>query len=192
MNCFLGLDALHVLGMPDSVEVEVACNGDEEDNEDEDNEDEEDEEQADDDAGDVKEEAAIWDRDVDWEAAVVTEFEPARFPSDIRRNRTSWSVEEDAATDVSLNNASCSSNRAKSSSGSPIKSSRASSSSSPEDCNNLSAARWSLLVGVVEVNALSNPVLTGEHLWLPNPELEPDDWPTLDAVLLAWRRWRVK
>lgn len=89
MNCFLGLDALHVLGMPDSVEVEVACNGDEEDNEDEDNEDEEDEEQADDDAGDVKEEAAIWDRDVDWEAAVVTELEPARLPSDIRRNRTS-------------------------------------------------------------------------------------------------------
>ena len=116
MNCFLGLDALHVLGIPDSAEVEVACNGDEEDNEDEDNEDEEDEEQADDDCGDVKEEAAIWDRDV--EAAVcVTELEPARFPSDdIRRNR------------------------ARSSSGSPIKSSRASSSSSPEDCNNLSAA----------------------------------------------------
>lgn len=89
MNCFLGLDALHVLGIPDSAEVEVACNGDEEDNEDKDNEDEEDEEQADDDCGDVKEEAAIWDRDV--EAAVcVTELEPARFPSDdIRRNRAS-------------------------------------------------------------------------------------------------------
>lgn len=142
MNCFLGLDALHVLGMPDSAEVEVACSGDEEDNDDEDSEDEEDEEQADDDAGDVKEEAAIWDRDA--EAAVVTEPEPARFPSvdDIRRSRASWSVEEEAATDVSLNSASCSSNRAKSSSGSPIKSSRgASSSSSPEDCNNLSAAR---------------------------------------------------
>lgn len=81
MNCFLGLDALHVLGMLDSAEVEVACNGDKEDNEDE-----EDEEQADDEVdGDVNEEAAIWGRD--W--AVVTELEPARFPSDIRRNRAS-------------------------------------------------------------------------------------------------------
>ena len=186
MNCFLGLDALHVRGMLDSAEVDVAWSGDDEDK-DEDSDEEEDEEQADDEAGDVNEEAAICDRDDDC-GIVVVELELARFPSDIRRNSASW-LPEDVATEVSLNNTCCSSNRAKSSSGSAIKSNRASSSSSG-DCNNLSAASWSFFDGIVEVSAVSRPVLTGEHLWLASPEV--DDWLTAGAVLLAWRRWRVK
>lgn len=121
MNCFLGLDVRQVLGTLESTTI-VACCADEEED-DEVDEAEEQIEEVDDakDAGAAK---------VDVRETVVSDELLARFPSDIRRRRSSWFAEDELVPDVSLSRTSSSSARsARSSSVSVTKSSGASSSS---------------------------------------------------------------